>query len=59
MNEKLWMVQQCVEGEWINIYPEAFESWAEAKNIFDGALLSQKMMNIDNGLRLIECKNEN
>lgn len=53
------MVQQCVEGEWINIYPEAFESWAEAKNIFDGALLSQKMMNIDNGLRLIECKNEN
>ena len=58
MNEKtkLWDVQEQVNGEWISIYREPFEDWREAKGVFDEALMSQKMMNQDNPVRLIQVK---
>jgi hypothetical protein len=56
MNEKikLWDVQEKVNGEWCSIYCSPFESWYEAKGVFDEALMSQKIMNQDNAIRLIE-----
>lgn len=58
MNEKtkLWDVQEQVNGEWISIYCAPFEDWSEAKGVFDEALMSQKMMNQDNPVRLIQVK---
>lgn len=54
MKTKLWDVQEKVNGEWISIYSAPFEEWSDAKGVLDEALMSQKAMNQDNELRLIE-----
>ena len=54
MKIKLWDVQVKVDGEWISIYCAPFESWHDAKDVFDEAMMSQKAMNQDNEVRLVE-----
>lgn len=57
---KLWDVQEKVNGGWISIYGSPFESWDEAKNVFDEALMSQEKMSLHewNPLRLIAVDEE-
>lgn len=54
MKTKLWDVQEKVGNEWVSIYSSPFESWDEAKGVLDESLDSQRKMNQDNPIRLIE-----
>jgi hypothetical protein len=57
---KLWDVQEKVNGEWVSIYSSPFESWYEAKSVFDEAMMSQEKMSLHgwNPLRLIKVDEE-